>query len=275
MLDPARLRRSFDRVAAYGDEVPLYFYSSLFLRHPETRQMFPPSMAAQRDRLVVALGTIVSEVDNLDTLIPFVEELGRDHRKFGVVGEHYPAVGVALLATLEHFLGEEWTDELAAAWTEAYGVISSVMQKAADEAAELAPPWWDAEIVAHQRRSADLAVITVRVDGRLDYLPGQSVSVQTALRPRLWRYYSPANVPRSDALIEFHVRAQDGGWVSSAPGHRAGVGDALARRRRGLRPQAGGGRPAAVRADPGAGARTGRVGRPAGGGGVPRGDVAR
>lgn len=31
-----------------GDEVPLFFYSHLFLSHPEVRQMFPVSMAAQR-----------------------------------------------------------------------------------------------------------------------------------------------------------------------------------------------------------------------------------
>ncbi len=227
MVDPTRLRSSFDQVARYGDEVPLFFYSSLFLRHPETRRMFPPSMAAQRDRLVGALGTIVSDVDNLDALIPFVQELGRDHRKFGVDADHYPAVGEALLATLAHFLGDQWTDDLAAEWGEAFGVVAAVMQEAAAGVAADEPPWWDAEIVAHDRRCADLAVITVRTSGGPDYLPGQSLSVQTPLRPRLWRYFSPANAARRDGLIEFHVRAVDGGWVSSALVHSAGQGDTL------------------------------------------------
>ena len=51
--------------------------------------------------------------------------------------------------------------------------------------------------------------------------------MQCPQRPRLWRYYSPANAAREDHLIEFHVRAVDGGWVSSAPVHSSGVGDVL------------------------------------------------
>jgi hypothetical protein len=39
-------------MAMHGDAVLL---SDLFLRHPETRDLFPVSMAAQRDRLVHAL----------------------------------------------------------------------------------------------------------------------------------------------------------------------------------------------------------------------------
>jgi NAD(P)H-flavin reductase len=56
---------------------------------------------------------------------------------------------------------------------------------------------------------------------------GQSVSLETDLRPRLWRYYSPANAPRPDGLMELHVKARDGGPVSSALVRRVGVGDVL------------------------------------------------
>src|SRR5579863_5379846 len=92
-VDEQRLKESFAHVATYGDEVPLFFYSHLFLNHPETREMFPVSMSAQRDKLVNALGRIVSDVSNHDTLLPFLRGLGRDHRKFAAVAEHYPAVG--------------------------------------------------------------------------------------------------------------------------------------------------------------------------------------
>jgi NAD(P)H-flavin reductase len=67
----------------------------------------------------------------------------------------------------------------------------------------------------------------VRPRKRYDYLPGQSVSLETDLRPRLWRYYSPANAPRPDGLLEIHVKARDGGPVSSALVRRVGVGDVL------------------------------------------------
>ena len=55
-MDVQRMRKSFDKVASFGDEVPLFFYSHLFLSHPETRAMFPGSMMQQRDRLFRALG---------------------------------------------------------------------------------------------------------------------------------------------------------------------------------------------------------------------------
>jgi NAD(P)H-flavin reductase/hemoglobin-like flavoprotein len=226
VADTDALKVSFARVAEHGDEVPLYFYSYLFLRHPALRGMFAASMSAQRDRLVGALGRIVADVDRAEALVPFLEALGRDHRKFAVVADHYPQVGEALLATLQHFLADEWTAELAALWEGAYGVIADVMVKAA-EADAAAPAWWDAEIVEHDRRRPDLAVIRVRPEGAVRYLPGQSLSVETAHRPRMWRYYSPANAPRADGLLEFHVRAVDGGWVSSALVMSAGPGDVL------------------------------------------------
>jgi hemoglobin-like flavoprotein len=88
-LDSARLKENFAYVAMHGDEVALFFYSDLFLRHPELREMFPVSMAAQRDRLVRAIGKIVSDVGHLDQLTPYLRELGRDHRKFGTLPAHY------------------------------------------------------------------------------------------------------------------------------------------------------------------------------------------
>jgi NAD(P)H-flavin reductase len=224
-VDISAMRANFAKAAATGDEAPLYFYSHLFLSHPETRQLFPVSMAHQRDRLFSALGDVVARVDDLDALVPILQQLGRDHRKFGTLAAHYPAVGASLLATLEHF-DDQWSPELAKHWTEAYTLVAEVMIAAADEAAEQ-PAWWDADVVGHERRTIDVAVLQVRPRARYDYLPGQSVSLESDLRPRLWRYYSPANAPRPDGLMELHVKARDGGPVSSALVRRVGVGDVL------------------------------------------------
>jgi NAD(P)H-flavin reductase/hemoglobin-like flavoprotein len=227
MVDARRLRSSFAAVARYGDEVPLFFYSHLFLSHPETRDMFPVAMAGQRDKLVAALGQVVANVDDLDGLVPFLQQLGRDHRKFGAVAAHYPAVGASLLATLEHFLGGDWTPELAAEWGAAYELVAQVMVEAADDAAGTSPAWWEAEVMQHERRSLDVAVIHVRTDKPLDYRPGQSVAVESHLRPRVWRYYSPANAPRDDGVIELHVRIVAGGQVSAALVQMLQPGDVL------------------------------------------------
>jgi len=41
VVDVNRLRDSWARVAAHGDQVPLRFYSRLFVAHPEVRDLFP------------------------------------------------------------------------------------------------------------------------------------------------------------------------------------------------------------------------------------------
>ena len=50
-MDTARLKESWDLVVGHGDLVPQHFYSVLFLKRPELRELFPVSMAVQRDRL--------------------------------------------------------------------------------------------------------------------------------------------------------------------------------------------------------------------------------
>jgi NAD(P)H-flavin reductase len=225
VVDVERLKASWSKVAAFGDQVPLRFYSRLFVLAPETREMFPMSMSGQRDRLVTALGYTVSNVDDLERLVPYLQQLGRDHRRFGVSARHYGLVGDALLATLADFLGPEWTSDLAQDWTDAYGLVASTMIEAAEDAARYAPPLWTAEVVAHERRTFDIAVLSVQPDERYDYVPGQSMAVETSFRPRLWRYYSPANAPRPDGSIDFHVRRVPGGPVSSALVDRVQKGD--------------------------------------------------
>jgi NAD(P)H-flavin reductase/hemoglobin-like flavoprotein len=223
-VDIPAMRANFAKAAAEGDEAPLYFYSHLFLSHPDTRKLFPVSMAHQRDRLFAALGDVVAKVDDLDALVPILQQLGRDHRKFGTVAAHYPAVGASLLATLQHF-DPDWNEALAADWTAAYELVAQVMLEAAEE--DTQPPWWEADVVAHERRAFDVAVLSVRPREPLEYLPGQSISLESELRPRLWRYYSPANAPRDDGVLEVHVKARDGGPVSSALVRQVGEGDVL------------------------------------------------
>jgi NAD(P)H-flavin reductase len=72
-----------------------------------------------------------------------------------------------------------------------------------------------------------VSVLLVQPEPRIDYLPGQSVAIECASRPRLWRYYSMANAPRDDGLLEFHVRLIDGGAVSMALTSRTVAGTEL------------------------------------------------
>lgn len=227
-MDVAALKSSWRWVADIGDEATQYFYSHLFLMHPEVREMFPVSMTLQREKFFAALGAIISDVDNLDAQAEFLAQLGRDHRRFQVIPEQYDAVGASLLATLAHLLGESWTPELAATWAEAYGAVATAMVAAAEDAADT-PSWWDAEIVATERRSIDVTVHTLAPAQPYPFRAGQSAAVEFDARPRAWRYYSPANAPRDDGTIELHVQVVAGGQVSSAfararPGSRVRLG---------------------------------------------------
>ncbi|MEU5878104.1 globin domain-containing protein [Spirillospora sp. NPDC047279] len=229
-MDAQRLKDNFAQVAQQGDAVALFFYSDLFVRNPHLRDMFPIGMSGQRDKLLRALGRIVSQVDDLPRLVPFLQQLGRDHRKFGIVAEHYPHVGASLVRTLKYFSGPDWTPELEQDWGAAYGVLAQVMQEAADEDALSTPPWWEGRVLGVERRRFDLAVIRVEPDRQLSYLPGQSVAVELPSRLRQWRFYSMANAPRPDNTVDFHVRLVDGGGVSPVlvralqPGDRLRMG---------------------------------------------------
>ncbi|MGL5866431.1 MAG: globin domain-containing protein [Dermatophilaceae bacterium] len=226
-MDTNRLTTTWHAVTQHGDDVASFFYAHLFVSHPELRALFPLTMDVQRDRLVSALGRVVSSVENLGEVVPFVEQLGRDHRRFSVIAEHYDAVGASLLWTLQHFLGPSWTDDVARDWAAAYGVVSSTMVAAAEGSEHTQPPWWDAEVVQFTRASASIAVFTVRPSERLTYRAGQSVAVSSEHVPRVWRYLSPANAPRPDDTIEFHLSVVPGGQFSGPVARRLAVGDVV------------------------------------------------
>jgi NAD(P)H-flavin reductase/hemoglobin-like flavoprotein len=217
------IRESYAQVAPRAEEATRFFYAMLFAIAPATRELFAANMEVQRSRFWRALVHIVQNVDRPDELVPFLDQLGRDHRKFGVLAQHYDAMGTALLTALKQHAGPAWTPQVEKAWRDAYGLIAKTMQEAAES--EPGPAWWTAQVVYHQRLTWDLAMVRVTPDRPVPYLAGQYVSVEVPQRPRLWRYLSPANAPRPDGSIEFHVRAVPSGSVSrSIVGHTQ-VGD--------------------------------------------------
>ncbi len=224
----ARLvKESFTVIEGRGPEVMEHFYAWLFVRHPDVRAMFPLAMSAQREHVFGALARIVWSMDTPQALAAYIGQLGRDHRKFGVKDKHYQAFFGVLHETIRHFAADAWSAETEAAWHVALADIARIMQAAAAADARRAPPWWVGEIVQHDLRGPDLAVLTIRPDQPLAYRPGQYVPVQVARWPRVWRNFSIANAPRASGLLDLHVRAVPGGMVSTALVHYAQAGDCL------------------------------------------------
>ncbi|MGH3762359.1 globin domain-containing protein [Actinophytocola sp.] len=206
------VRDTWAFVEPHAGRVAEFFYATLFSISPATRELFPVNLQVQRARLLRALVHVVQLVDRPDDLIPFLRQLGRDHRKFGVVASHYEAVGMALLAAVKQYARDAWTDDVERAWAEAYTIMARAMLEAAN--ADDGPAWWTGTVVERQRLTRDLAVVRVQPDHPVPYQAGQYLSVETPQRPRMWRYLTPATAPREDGLLEFHVRAVDRGWVS-------------------------------------------------------------
>jgi NAD(P)H-flavin reductase/hemoglobin-like flavoprotein len=226
-FDAGLVRESFAHIAASPGPAMEYFYSHLFVRNPEMRSMFPDSMRLHMEHFFAGLERIVFSIDNPDQLTIFAGQLGRDHRKFGLKERHFEPVLSVLIDTVAHFCGHYWTEATAGAWETALGHASSIMMAAARRDAALQPPWWIGEVVRHDLRRPDLAVLTIRPDQPLRYSPGQYLTVQVPRWPRLWRNFSIANAPRANGLIDLHVRAVPGGMVSGSLVHHCAPGDTV------------------------------------------------
>ncbi|HEX3647382.1 MAG TPA: globin domain-containing protein [Pseudonocardiaceae bacterium] len=217
------IRESWARIEARHDEIAQFFFGMLFTLNPASRELFPINMEVQRSRVMRALVHLVQMIDRPDELLPFLRQLGRDHRKFGVISSQYESVGTALLAAIKKHSGSAWTPAVERAWAEAYTVMARTMLEAA--AADEGPAFWPAQVVEHERIGWDLARVRLQPDYPLPYQAGQYMGVETPQRPRLWRYLTPANAPREDGSLEFHVRGVPGGWVSRAIVAHGQVGD--------------------------------------------------
>lgn len=223
----ALIRTTFKAVAAEEggpEQLARSFYAILFTEHPHIRDFFPAALEAQRDRLVKAIGYAVDRLEEPERLLPFLAQLGRDHRKYGVVAEHYAAVGHSLKCALRAHTGTEmWTDEVDQAWDAGLALIAETMIGAAEQ--ETTPPVWTGTVVEHREVLCNLAVVRLQLDQPMAYAAGQYLSVQIPARPRMWRYLSPAIPSNPQGEIEFHIRSVSGGWVSPAMVSRTVVGD--------------------------------------------------
>lgn len=126
------VQESWESVEPISEVAASLFYEELFRRDPSLQKLFRGDMRAQGKKLMSMIGAAVKGLDDLGTLVPAVEALGRRHVGYGVRDEHYDTVGGALLATLEKGLGPAFTRDVRAAWTETYVTLASLMKAAAN-----------------------------------------------------------------------------------------------------------------------------------------------
>lgn len=128
-LNAPLLRSSFDLVVQRQPQLVHRFYEILFERYPAAKPLFSRNAPARQEQMLTeALVAVMDHLEDAAWLTGTLKQLGAKHVGYGVTPEMYGWVGDSLLATLSEVAGKDWTPELAAAWTEAYGAIAGLMQ---------------------------------------------------------------------------------------------------------------------------------------------------
>lgn len=125
-----RVKQSWALVLPIAPQAADLFYAHLFALDPALKPLFKGDMRAQGQKLMQMIGAAVGKLDDLETLVPILQGLGRRHLAYGVEPAHYATVGAALLQTLSQGLGEAFTPDTRQAWTQVYGVLAETMVQA-------------------------------------------------------------------------------------------------------------------------------------------------
>lgn len=134
----AEVQESWKAVEGISETAADLFYNKLFETDPALKPLFKSGdMKEQGAKLMKMIGVAVNGLSRLDTIVPAVQQLGVRHAGYGVKDADYDTVAGALLWTLGQGLGDAFTDDLKAAWVEAYTLLATTMKDAA--AAESAP----------------------------------------------------------------------------------------------------------------------------------------
>ena len=114
----------------HGLAITRRMYERMF-QNPDIRDLFNQShhgeTGSQPKALAAAVVAYARNIDNLGALASRVERIAQKHVGLNILPEHYPAVAEALLGAIKDVLGDAATDEILAAWGEAYWLLADVL----------------------------------------------------------------------------------------------------------------------------------------------------
>ena len=102
----AIVQETFEKVRPISETAADLFYKRLFELNPSFKSLFKGDMKKQGRMLMQMIDFAVKGIDEPDTILPTIRDLGKRHVGYGVKEEYYDTVGEALLWTLEQGLGE-------------------------------------------------------------------------------------------------------------------------------------------------------------------------
>ena len=125
------IKTSWAKVLPISDTAAEIFYGKLFELDPELKPLFKGDIKEQGRKLMAMINTAVNGLDDLEAIVPAVQDLGKRHVSYGVKDKDYDTVGTALISTLEVGLEDFFTDDIKDAWINVYTVLSTTMKNAA------------------------------------------------------------------------------------------------------------------------------------------------
>lgn len=114
-------------LATHGEDITGRFYELLFEKNPELGNIFNMNNQKggdQQQALARAVYAFAAHVDNLEAILGHVERIAQKHASLGIMAEHYPLVGAALLQAIKELLNPP--AEVIDAWAKGYGVLANV-----------------------------------------------------------------------------------------------------------------------------------------------------
>lgn len=193
-----------------GEAITRHFYGLMLGEHPELKAYFNEAHQAagtQARALATAVLAYAAHIDRLEALGPALPAIIQKHVALGVLPEHYPIVGDCLLRAIRAVLGAEIaTDDIIAAWAEAYGLLAKLLIDAEEQAyaaTEARPGGWrgtrELRVVRKEAESESIVSFYLEpTDGRPlpDYSPGQYLTLVLQIDGRtLRRNYSLSDAP--------------------------------------------------------------------------------
>ena len=117
------------------------FYTDLMESKSEIKDLFSKAnMAEQSMRLVRAIGSTVALLDDLDTLIPILQELGKRHVYYNVKPEHFKYVKRCWFKMLRQALSLQWNKQVNNSWQIAWDFLTYYMKTSLEDALLLYVP---------------------------------------------------------------------------------------------------------------------------------------
>ena len=120
----------------HGEAITKVFYTLLFEKHPELRDVFNMThqqKGSQQKVLANAIFQYAVHIDKLEMMGAAVESIAQKHTSLSISKEAYPIVGENLLLAIKEVFGAAATDEIIDAWAEAYGDLAAIFVSREEE----------------------------------------------------------------------------------------------------------------------------------------------